>query len=363
MGQGAGGPVTVDALLWAGVVVLTLGAGWLSLPRPPELDWERFFKTALVTLLRGPLEAEGASAAAWLTASRVRVWFHPGARDLVAKLTAPAEHEVPVPALSGELALVEALRGLPDEHARLRRTFLEEPLADETLFDDPVDLGEAYDTVPVLGPGADWEAVSRWEPAVVAGLRRRLAHTRIGVVGDPDLAAALVAELGPERVAALPEGPAEALLEGAGQLLPEPSDRVVWIGAGPGAVALARLLHAHAGLRDRTRAVVGLGAARAGDDGAWLAEHFHHEGMDTEIARTTPWFQLAFVVPGTKPLGEPGRPLADAAWPPVAEPENGRVAVEIVDLGVLPGPGADLDRVVLGRALLLTLVQRLALVG
>lgn len=355
--------MSVDVVLWVLVVGLAMAATWLSLPRPPGLDWERFFKTALVTLVRGPLEARDATAVEWLAASRERVWYHPGARDLVAKLTEPADYEIPVPALPGERALVDDLIRLDDLSARLARTFTEEPRADEVLFDDPVALGSAYDTVPVLGPDADWEAVSRWDVAVVEGLRRRLEHTRWVVLGDPALAAVLGEALGAERVVDAQAETAEALVEAAQAWLPESSDRLVWLGVGAGAALAVQALYESGALRDRTRAVLAVAGALGGETAGWLAEHFQHEPMDTELARTTPYFHLGFVVPGVAPLGEPGRPLADTVWPGPTPPDNGRVAVEPVDLGVLPGSLDDADRALLGRALLLTLVQRLALVG
>ncbi len=344
--------MTLDALLWAVVAVLALIAGWLSLPRPPVLDWERFFKTALVTLIRGPLEAADATAAEWLAASRARVWYHPATRHLVAKLTAPEAFEVPVPALPGERALVEDLARLEGLDQRLARTFTDEPRADEVLFDDPAELGEAYDPVPVLGPEADWE-----------GLRRRLAHTRWVVVEAPRLAEVLAAVLGPDRVVQAEAVDAEGLGEAAPAWLPETADRVVWLAAGAGAERVARALHASPGLRDRTRAVVAVAGRLGGEARAWLDAHFDHAAFDTELSRTTPWFHLGFVDAGHGELGEPGLALRDTAWPRPADPDNGRFALETVDLGVLPGRWADTEPELLGRALLLTLVQRLALSG
>ncbi len=355
--------MTLDGLLWLVVGGLTLAAAWLSLPRAPDLDWERFFKTALVTLIRGPLEAQGATAVAWLQASRERVWYHPGSRELAAKLADPDAYAIPVPARPGERALVEDLARLEGLSARLARTFTDEPRADEVLFEDPVDLGPAYDTVPVLGPEASWEAVSRWDDTVVAGLRRRLEHTRWVVLGDDGLAAVLAEVLGPERVITGSAETPEGLIASAEAWVPETSDRLVWLAVGAPAGLLARGLHGSAGLRDRTRAVVAVAAELGGETSDWLAEHFTHAAMDTELARTTPYFHLGFVAPETLPLGEPGVPLADTCWPVLDEPPNGRVAVEPVDLGVLPGTRGSADATLLVRALLLTLVQRLALSG
>jgi hypothetical protein len=355
--------MSFDWILWVAVGVLTLAATWLCLPRPPELDWERFFKTVLVTLIRGPLEAADETAVTWLAASRTRVWYHPGSRDLLAKLQDPAAYEIPVPALTGERALVQDLIKLPDATARVRRTFLTEPLADECLFDDPLSLGDAYDTVPVLGPKADWEAISRWEEPVVEGLRRRQEHARWAVLGDPKLAEVLVRELGEGRAVALQADTPDALEAAAKELVPEPSDRLIWVARGSAAGLVVRTLQASPGLRDRTRAVVALGAHFDSETQAWFSEHFTHASMDTEISRATPYFQVSFVVPGVLPIGEPGQPLDDSHWPVLAPPDNGRVAVERVDLGILPGPAAALSPELLARALLVTVVQRLSLVG
>ena len=355
--------MSLDGVLWLAVLVLLGVAGRLSIPRPPQLDWERFFKTTLVTLMRGPIEASGGNATEWLSACRARVWFNPGARDLAAKVADPSNYQVPVPALAGERALMEDLVRLADPQARLGRVFWEEPRSDEVLFDDPLLLGEAYATVPVLGPGADWEAVAQWQSTVVEGLRRRLEHTRWLVVGDEALAAALALELGEDRAVALSEQVEEGLEKAASERVPKTSDRLIWVGVGEGAGAVVRALHGSPALRDRTRAVVAVGATLGGEMKAWMSEHFDHAAMDTELSRTTPYFHLAFVVPGVEPLGEEGRPLVDTCWPMLAPPATGRVAIEAVDLGVLPGPLCDLGSGLLGRALLLTVVQRLSLVG
>ena len=355
--------MSLDAVLWALVSALALWAAWLSLPRPPELDWERLFKTTLVTLLRGPLEAVDAPASRWLEEGRSLVWFHAGSRDLHAKLEEPASYAIPVPALPGERALVEDLSGLDDRDARLRRIFLDEPRGDEVLYDDPVLLGDDYAPAPILGPEVDWEALSRWDAAVRDGLRRRGEHLRWGVVGDAELTSALEAELGEGRAVALDAAPPEELIEALSALVPELADRLVLVGAGEGAGALVRALHQGAGLRDRVRAVIGLGAALGGETRDWLGEHFTHREMDTELSRTTPYFHLAWAVPGTEPPGEPGRPLADTAWPARQVPETGREAFVPVDLGLLAGTQAACDRALLARALLVTVTHRLAVVG
>ena len=45
---------------------LAMWAAWLTIPRPPDLDWERLFKVALATVIRGDVEAAGADVDEWL---------------------------------------------------------------------------------------------------------------------------------------------------------------------------------------------------------------------------------------------------------------------------------------------------------
>ena len=145
-----------DLGLWVLVALLLAAAIYMSLPRPPALDWELHFKITLVGLLRGELEAAGEEAQDWLEVGRSRVWYHPAGRELDRKLVDPASYEIPVPAREGERALVEALSRLEPE-ARLGHTF--GGGADEILYEDPEFLGEAYEPSAVLAPGCDWEAV------------------------------------------------------------------------------------------------------------------------------------------------------------------------------------------------------------
>ncbi len=354
----------VDLGLWVAVAVLAAAAVAWSLPRPLEMDDELLFKLVLSTLERGREEAEGGDRDGWVRRVRRRVWYRPGARELGRRLLDPHGAVLPVPPRPGERAFLELLRRDDTPDARLRRAFLQDPRGDEVLFDDPELLGDAFDLRPVLGPEAGWDALASWSDAVVGGLRRRHAHLRWAVLGWPELTAALAGELGADRVvdlgAATGEGvEPEALTARLAELVPGGADRLVLVGVEDGAPALARSLHGAPALRDRVRAVVGINARLGGAAAAWLEENFHHAAMDTEISRATPYFHLAFAVPGQDPPGEAGVPLEHTAWPRPPTPPSGRVSIEPVDLGVLPGPRVEADVEALGRALLVTVTVRL----
>jgi hypothetical protein len=56
-------PITLGAASLA--LGLAAVAGWLHLPRTPDLDAERWFKTMLATVLRGAIEGGGGDVEAW----------------------------------------------------------------------------------------------------------------------------------------------------------------------------------------------------------------------------------------------------------------------------------------------------------
>lgn len=335
----------MDLALWVVAAILALYAGWLTLPRPVDLDWERFFKLAMVTVVRGPLEDEGASAETWMEAGRRLVWYHPAGRQLDRKIADPEGYEPPFPALPGERALLERLAAEAPED-RLKSTFSSG--ADDVLYDDPGALGQAWQLTNILGPEADWDGVASWSEAVLAGIKRRHTHTRWVLLGVEGLAAPLRAALGDDAVI-LPAGEIAEELE---KVLTELADRAVFVAAGTQADGLARMLHARPGLRDKALAVVAL----AGEfDVAWMAENFDHETMDTELSRATPYFHAFF--------GDDLDAVAGSQWPTPDVPATGRVSVEPVDLGLLPGSLDGADAKVLARALLLTVTARVALAG
>ncbi len=339
--------MSLDLVLWVLVVGLALYAAWLTLPRSVDLDWERFFKLSLVTLIRGPLEEQEASAEQWMEAGRAQVWYHPASRDLELKLRDPAGYEPPFPTREGERALLERLQQTePDE--RLAAVFAGG--ADELLYDDPEGLGEVWQLAGILGPEVGWESVATWSPELLAGLVRRHEHTRWALLGAERLAEPLREVLGEGSVLLAPEQEAAEFFE---QELSQLSDRVVFVAAGKHADRLVRMLHEHPGLRDKARAVVALQAAF---DGEWMAACFGHESMDTEIAWATPYLHLFFA-------GEGIGGLESSRWPTPPVPATGRVSVESVDLGLLPGSLEGYDARLLARALLVAVTARVALSG
>ena len=335
----------MDIALWVLAAALALYAGWLTLPRPVELDWERFFKLAMVTVIRGPLEEEEASAEQWMEAGRQQVWFHPAARQLDAKVADPGGYEPPFPALPGERALLEVLAGLPVAE-RLHATFALG--ADDVLYDDPANLGEGWQLPPILGPDADWDAVASWSEKVIDGLKRRHEVARWVLMGADPLVEPLRLALGDEAVLVVGEDAAEVLDQQLAQL----SDRAVFVAHGDRVDHLVRLLHARPDLRDKALAIVAL---QANFDAAWMAENFDHVSMDTELSRATPYFHVWF--------GGDLTSLSTSRWPDPEVPATGRVSVAPIDLGLLPGDLDTADPVVLGRALLLTVTARVALSG
>ena len=349
----------VDVGLWAVAGVLLLVAGWNTLPRPPELNWELYFKVVIASLIRGEVEAAEGTAEDWLERGRALVWFHPGARDLESKLTEPDAYQVSTPAIEGERGLIEALRLLSTVQQRLERTFTSGH-ADAVLYEDPALLGEEYDPRNSVGTEADWEAVAGCSPDLLTALRRRHEHLRWVVLGgDQKHIEALSELLGEDRVLVLSETESEAAETELESFLSQRSDRLVLLAVGKGAGLAVRMMHGSPGLRDRVLAVVGVGAFLGGDLGGWMKDAFTHQAMDTEISRLTSWFRVSFVTPGVLPVGDEHCALADTRWPCPPVPQSGRKAIEVIDLGVLPGPALDYAPALLIRSLVVTVTARL----
>lgn len=358
-----------DAALWILVAALALYAGVLTLPRPVRFDWERLFKLVIVTVLRGEAERAGGEAEDWLEAGRTVVLYNPAARLLIDKITDPAGHDIPVPALAGERGLVEDLQKLDDLPARLDRTFGARWGADEALYDDPQTMGSEWALDRLLGPGVGWDAVAAWSEPLVTLLQRRLGATRWAVVAPE--ASPAVTGLVEALTAALAQRPVEpvftadpaAVIEALEQVAPQHADRVVIIAIDRSAPALLRALHEAPALRDRCRAHVLLSARFDDADRAWMGESFTHPGMDTELSRTTPYFEVAFIDPEAEPLGEPGLPLADTRLVRPPPHPSGRVSIEVVDVGPLRGRLADARPELLAKGLAVLVAARLTLEG
>ena len=344
----------IDLGLWGLAIALALYAAWLTLPRPVELDWERLFKLALVSALRGPLEAEGAGAEAWLTLGRSRVWYHPASRLLAGKLLDPASVDLPIPALPGERALMDRLQAAAPEE-RVGLVF--DHGADEVLYEDPLVLGEQWDLVGLLGPGASWQDLAEDQPSLIEVLRRRTDQQLWVLVGQGIALRPRLTELLGEGVLELGQLGPQALVEALEEPLSELSSRLVFVVQGPGAIVVAQAMHDNPGLRDKVLAVVGV-AADLSEHQSWLEEHFDHEQLDTEIHRTTPWFHLAFLERGVLPAGSAGLGLQHTVWPQKPTPKTGRQIIEAVDLGVLPGPPSDYPADLLATALAVVVIAR-----
>lgn len=354
-----------DVLLWLIAIALALGAGWLTIPRAPTLDWERLFKLALLTRLRGQIEATGEGAERWLSEGRKRVWYHPAGRDAAQKVMDPQRYTIPVPALAGERALMDQLRTHTTAAARLAAMYGSG--ADEPLYEDPAELGEAWSLSALLGQGADWDALAALSAPLIEALRRRNDRRRWVVVADEGAAPrALVGELeallGPDRARFVGATDPEELARGLDACVPELADRLVIVAVGEAVPRTLEVLRAELGLRDRLVAFVALSAA-LGPSADWMATQFTHEGMDTELNRRTAYLSLAFVAPDVDPPGEPGLPAVDARILAPPTPESGRVVIEAIDLGLLPGSLETYPPELLAAGLLVTVSGWLALAG
>jgi hypothetical protein len=170
------------------------------------------------------------------------------------------------------------------------------------------DVDPDLDPVRRIGAECTWDALATRAPAARAAVERRLAGTRV-VWFEPPLV-----DLG--TVDVLPPPPeSHAALEA---LLAAPEARLVLV-ASAEAQRVLELLHELQGLRDRVRLVLLIGAA---PDAEWLARSFRHETFDLELARATPYCTLRT---------GPGQVLRSPL-----PPATGRVALDVVDLGLVP---------------------------
>jgi hypothetical protein len=338
-------PLSVGIALVAAVLGVVLA--WLQWPRPVALDGERWFKTFLVTLLRGELESDGFEA--WDHAVRSWVPYHPAGRFPERKVMNPLGATLPGALLAGERSLLEALHECASPQERWVRMFDDDEGARATLMDDPVELGHAYNPSTYVGADKGWEAVARWgrsEGDFFDRLLRRLdAHwffvgpTQGEARSIPSLAA-LLGERG-TRI----DLSGEALIQHLENALPNVSDRCVLVGEGAGIVHILNALRDRAMLRDQVVAVVSIGGIIGGLEGEtgvlgtmaredWLEAWFKHRHLDSEVVRQTPYMALQWLDRAQWPPGAAGLAIANARFPPV--PEEPIETIEVVDLGVLP---------------------------
>lgn len=339
-------------------LVVALLAGWLSLPRPPSLDWQRLFKVGLSVLTAAEVEAETGSVdpsavEEWRRRVLAAVLWHPEVVDAGAALRGFG------PIGTGgeeERGLSRRLADLPDPRARLR-ALLDDEAGQRELFGDPAELGAEHDPATWLGAEAAWEHVAAWDEGLRAALRRRFQGVRLVLDGlPPALAAAFEEALEPSVFLRLPEpgeadeeAEVEALYQPVEAVLAQPSDRIVLVAHGGAANRTLAAMIRGAGLRDRCLAVLLLAPALRPD----VLARFDNERMDTELKRSVPYLVLAdldFFDPSVEAL-EAQRLPAPAPLP------SGRAAVERVDLGVVHLAG--IAPRVLARGLLLLLATRL----
>lgn len=327
-------PVTMGlAALATSVALVNL---LLSMPRPPDLDAERWFKVILVNLLVGEFDdsqADKASFDAWVNAVKQRVPFHPDARH-PERVIVPAHDLTPE-----EKGVVERLEAYTERSDRWRDLFEVDERGLGARLDDPaVQLGATYDP-------QHWTRVTTWRDVQATGagdtkLLDTLAQQNdcIWVLVDapsegPDVIGALADVVSdPIRVPADREGLLAELF--AHDLHRRVDYSVVFVAAGEGIQAVLEALHTQRGLRDTTAMVLALDPEF---DDAWMVEHFTHHEMDAERDHLAPYVALQWLDrnQGT-PVGAFGRGLASARFPEVPTETMTREVVQPLELGVMP---------------------------
>ena len=295
---------------------VALAAGWLHRPREPELDAERWFKTALATRLLERVEADGGTADDWAAAVQRWVPWHPAARLLGRKLMKPATF-LPVDGLwlEGEAELVADLGTAPTPDARWRRLFETDELVRAALLADPVQLGPGYDLQGTVG--ISWaqiaagegltEAITSRSPqlwVVVEGMsapRAPICAALVEQLGDGALHIVLTEEAPEAQAVALRDAVAERRTDG---------QQVVLVGVAEGAHLVVRAMVGSPGFRDHVAAVVSIAGrfssgpreeAVPGDPWSsltlrdWWLAHWRHAHLDTEQRGRTPVMSLALV--------------------------------------------------------------------
>ena len=318
------------------VLALALAATWLSVRTSPELEWERLWKVTLATCIRGQVERSGGDQSTWWERLSV-VPFHPAGRLAYDKIHRPEPAAIPVPAVPGEQALVEALAAIDDPRDRADFMYRRSDAAQDALMSDPTLLGPAYAPSTAMPPRVSWEDIAAWDAEVQRAIARRIHDVVVAVIGMDTLA----------LTEAVPHGHAVAVdevsAEGLGALLGRDHQRLIIVARGSGVNEVTRALHGHPLLRDRVLAVISLGASIQGPDNKpWMDEHFQHSAFDTELNRRTLYMAVS----------DPGDGFEDASeqcFPDPPVPPSGWAPVESVDLGPLPIDEQDPE--VLARAL------------
>lgn len=336
--------------------VLSLGILWVQWPRPPEFDGERWFKTLLVALLQGRVEARGGDADDFDEQVIRFVPYHPAGRLPERKITSPGL-AITGPALDGERALCEALAALPTHEARWVRLYDDDEVGLAARLSDPVDLGELYDPATVMGPDAGWDAVAAWggDPDNEEAVSIRAALERVlgvrwvlvsGQPGPPSVLDALAGEVGERAVRIDGRAGAKSVADELDALLDDATPLVL-VGEERGLTWVLGALPDNALLRERTLAVVSVGGVIGGrtdeSEGPlapptrrdWLQAHFRTKSLETDVVRLTPYFAVQWLDRSVEEPGIEGLTLAAMRFP---EPEHDASAktIEVVDLGPLP---------------------------
>ena len=315
--------MNMQAVVEVLVVVLAVGAAILSLRPPPALDWEHLWKVILATVIRGDVEAGGGDQSAWWDRLSA-VPYHPAGRDALSKLVVASVDEVAVPALEGERTLVERLASLETPAERWQSMFRDDPRAQESLMQDPGDLGPAYDPAPSLAPGVSWDNVASWSASVQVAIARRLGDVVVAVIGRDTHP---MVDAVPHANLVAVDNPSEDELLG---LLSHAHQRLVVVVEGDAAFDLVQTLHGSPSLRDRVLAVLSLGGSFDGvERSQWMDAHFQHLEFDTELNRRTLYAAMSDLDSGDTP--DTVQHFMD---PPV--PPSGWAPIEAVDLGPIP---------------------------
>ncbi len=334
-------------------------------------DGERWFKTLLVALIQGRVEAEGGDADDF-DAQVIRfVPYHPAGRLPERKVTNPGL-AITGPALDGERALCEALAALPTREARWARMYDEDETALAARLSDPAELGETYDPATVMGPDAGWEAVAAWgrDPSSDGAQRLAEALARVlparwvlvsgEVQGAPSLLDA-VAEVVGERTHRIDGTAGPTAVARALDRLLDDATSLVLVGEERGLTWILNALPDNALLRERTVAVLAIGGVIGGrsdvSEGAlseavrrdWVRGNFRTKALETDVVRLTPYLAVQWLDRQAETPGIAGLPLAAMRFP---EPEHDASArtIEVVDLGPLPAD-PELPRELVARAL------------
>jgi hypothetical protein len=187
--------------------------------------------------------------------------------------------------------------------------------------------------------GFDSAAFAAWTPAARATIARRLGSI-VWVTAGTGLELAAEIDARSVRLEGLDAEGSAALLERLSAELHEPHQRLVFVVGRAEAMGLLRLLQAQEVLRDHTRAVVLVDPDLEGA-ASWIAEHFQHDALDTELN-----IPISYIVVEAAPgPGLPERPV----------PRSGARALDVVNLSPVPGLG---PRPHLERALLMLLAQK-----